>query len=468
MFDRLDDTIVAVSSPPGAGGRGIIRLSGPTAAPIAHTVFTSDSGPSLLEVPGHRRLWGRVRIDERSSVPAEAYVFRAPASYTRQNIVELHTVGSPAVLAMIVDALVAAGARPAEAGEFTARAFFHGALDLTEVEGVAAMIAAANDSQLRASEALLHGRLSRRSIELRDQLADLLALLEADIDFVEEPIEFVTAGQVREALGRIVAALDALLSAAPDLERLEALPRVLLVGRPNAGKSTLFNRLTGLERAIPSAQAGTTRDVISAPLSVPGGEASLLDCAGVDSPLDAGEPSAADPDALARRAALRALGAADLVLLVVDATADPNGALESFRDLRVGRATITVLNKIDALTAPIPDFFSRRDVAEVSARTGAGLDALRGRIGQALFGAAAPSGQELPALSHRQRAGLDEARAAAARALEMCENARELKGFVELLAVEVRAAMNALSLLSGQIATEELLARIFARFCIGK
>ncbi|GMU22285.1 MAG: tRNA modification GTPase MnmE, partial [Phycisphaerae bacterium] len=266
MFDRTDDTIVAISSPPGISLRGIVRLSGPDALKWGQQLFEAHEGPPLTQSPGHRRHFGRVRLEGSATVPAEAWIFRAPASYTRQDMLELHLPGSPPVLTIIHDALTARGARPAEPGEFTARAYFSGALDLTRVEGVAALIHARNDSQLRASHALLTGTLSRRSIELRDRLADLLSVLEAQIDFVEESIEFVTTGQAGSVVGEVAAELDELLGAADSVERLEALPVVMLVGRPNAGKSTLFNRLTGVDRAIQSATAGTTRDVLSMPL----------------------------------------------------------------------------------------------------------------------------------------------------------------------------------------------------------
>lgn len=492
MFDRTDDTIVAISSPPGIGLRGIVRLSGPDAVRLAAGVFEGPDGASLLDTPGHRRIMGAVRIDARACIPAEAYVFRAPASYTRQDIVELHTVGSPPVLAMLLDALTATGARPAEPGEFTARAFFAGVLDLTEVEGVAAMIHARNDSQLRASEALLHGDLSRRSIALRDELADLLALLEAEIDFVEESIEFINARQVIEILGRICGALDALLRDSPAIERLEALPRVMLVGRPNAGKSTLFNRLTGVDRAIQSATAGTTRDVLGAPLRVSGGEVILLDSAGMDivdqqlqgreptgeispsapvgrSPQPTGRESTfADPAALAEAATRRSLATADLILLVVDATDRPTEAVRSLRAALSGRPVIIVFNKVDACP---PEAIEQDDSPEgirVSALTGEGIAALRDRLGQLLFEQAESHGGELIALSNRQRMALREARDALREALDLFENTRKITDFSELLALHTREAMNALSLLTGEIATEELLGRIFSRFCIGK
>lgn len=471
MFDRTDDTIVAISSPPGFGPRGIIRLSGPDALRLAPGLFITEAGGSLADLPGHRRLVGRARINPNDSVPAEAYIFRAPASYTRQDIVEFHVPGSPPVLGMLLDELIAAGARQAEPGEFTARAYFAGALDLTEVEGVAAMIHARNDAQLRASEALLHGHLSRRSIALRDELADLLALLEAQIDFVEESIDFTTMTDVSAILGRIGKELDTLLQDSPGIERLEVLPRVLLVGPPNAGKSTLFNRLAGLERAIQSPTAGTTRDVLSTPLNVSGGSVTLLDSAGIGVETTATHLSPGEhPGQLAEAATRRSIASADLLLLVVDAADDPLAAIPSVRASLPQRPTIIVLNKIDILPGSgqeIPEFADTPAIP-VSAVTGEGLPALRARIGRILFEHAEGHGAELLALSASQRAALDDARQALRRASEICEISPELNDFLELLALEVRSAVQALSLLTGEIATEELLGRIFSRFCVGK
>lgn len=471
MFDRVQDTIVAVSSPPGASPRGIIRLSGPDAVALAAGVFEADPGEALAESPGYRRLMGRARIDADATVPAEAYVFRGPASYTRQDLVELHTAGSPPVLALLLDALTQAGARHAEPGEFTARAYFAGALDLTRVEGVAAVIHARNDSQLRASQALLQGELSRRSLRLRERVTDLLALLEAGIDFVEEEIEFITAEQVRATLLETADELAGLLREAPSVERLELLPRVLLVGRPNAGKSTLFNRLTGMDRAMQSAVAGTTRDVLSAPLRVPGGEVTLLDSAGLELDPAAETADGADPALLAAIATRRAAATADLVLLVVDAGLSPESTARGLRTALPERPAVVVLSKMDALA----ETHSRKNLAgefpgavAVSALTGEGVEALRERIGHVIFGEAEAHGAELLALSGRQRSALREAHEALTRAAQIVENRPEISEFYELLALETRGAANALSLLVGEVATDELLGRIFARFCIGK
>lgn len=474
MLDRLDDTIVAISSPVGTSVRGVIRLSGSDALSLAATVFADDEREPLSEVAGHRRLFGRVRIDADASLPAEVYVFRAPASYTRQHIVELHTVGSPPVLAMVLDLLMHAGARLAEPGEFTARAYFSGAMDLTRVEGVAAMIHASNDSQLRASEALLHGKLSQQTTAYRDRLADLLSLIEAEIDFAEEPIDFISLSQLTQTVDEILCAIARLYEQAPSVERLDVLPEVLLVGRPNAGKSTLFNCLTGMDRAIQSATAGTTRDVISAPLTVPGGEILLLDSAGLFEGCEASEPSDAVEIAdLAQRMTRQTIVSADVIVLLADVTMPFEDASRLLTDMQLDRPVLIVANKIDLLTTQERTSWMAQtqafsNVIAVSARTYEGIEPLRLELGQMLFLGLESAVNERLALSNRQRDALREAHHALQRARQLCEASSTLCDHMELLAWEIREAMNALSLLVGEVVTEDLLDRIFSRFCIGK
>lgn len=469
MFDRLDDTIVAVSSPAGVSARGLVRLSGPDAFTIAARVFHGDAGVSVDQLGGYVRLSGRVRFPDGASVPAELYAFRAPASYTRQDVVELHLIGSPPVLAMLLEALTDEGGRQAEPGEFTARAFFSGALDLTRAEGVAAVIQARSDAQLRASEALLHGELSKRTISLRDNLKELLALLEAEIDFVEEPIEFISR---RERVRRIDGVLDeisVLLRDSLSAERLDVCPQVMLVGPPNAGKSTLFNALTGMDRAMASVTAGTTRDVLSAPVKLADGEVLLLDSAG----LMMGGNGHEDVIVRAEAAARRALTSADLILIVVDIRDEPGHVLHELRKELAGRPMVTLANKIDLVDlARREDCLLRwganAEVMPISAASGEGLTALREALNMKLMTHAESHGSEILALSNRQRAALCEAADALMRAQRLCDEADSTCDRSELAAIELRDAVNALSLLVGEVTTEDLLSEVFSKFCIGK
>lgn len=277
-----DDTIVAISSPPGAGVRGIVRLSGPNAVAIGDDLFEAemDGGIRLREASGNRHVSGSIRIGPHR-LPAAVYLFLSPRSYTRQDIVEFHLLGAPAVLGWLLEECLRRGARRAEPGEFTARAFLSGALDFSQVHGVAGTIAARSDLQLQAAQRLLHGALGQAASAAREELADLLSLVEGALDFADEPVAFITAAELKRRLAVVRDALAATSAAGLRSERWGQLPQVVLAGPPNVGKSSLLNRLTGLDRAICAPLAGTTRDVLSAPLRIGASECLLIDMAGL-------------------------------------------------------------------------------------------------------------------------------------------------------------------------------------------
>jgi tRNA modification GTPase len=468
MLYTIDDTIVAVSSPPGWAARGIVRLSGPESRRIASAVFVAEGDDSPSSVAGFTRLGGRVCLDERRSVPAECYVFRAPHSYTRQDCVELHTVGSPPLLAMLTELAVAAGARLAQPGEFTARAFLAGAMDMTQAEAVAALIAARSDAELRAAQRLKQGALSQATADLADRLADLTALVEADIDFATEPIEFIGPAELGQRLDELMSQLRHLLETAESTERLACLPTVMLLGLPNVGKSSLMNALTGMDRAICSAVAGTTRDVLSAPLALGRGEVVLLDAAGH---ADDTEGIAG----LARQRARAAASTADLICLVVDCSREPSAEVwEPLAGLE--RPCVVVgANKIDLVDRVTLE----RRVAElaragvgavcpVSATEGTGLAALGQQLERSLAGARAGGHDPVIALTARQRDSLETCGRALRRAAELARDAVETIDCADLLALELREALDALGEVTGAVTTDDLLGRVFASFCIGK
>jgi len=374
------------------------------------------------------------------------------------------------VLGLTVEALLAAGARRAEPGEFTARAFLAGRMDVAQVHGVAAMIAATSDRTLQAAERLLHGALARTATAAREELADLLSLVEGALDFADEPIEFITPAALRERITAVVESLERAAEAGLRAERWGRLPQVLLTGPPNAGKSSLLNRLSGVDRAICAPMAGTTRDVLSAPLQLDDGECLLLDVAGLD---DAGSGVAG----LAQAAARSAAGDADLLLIVVDVSDIAGSEIAKIETMTTGkeRPRIVVGNKLDLLS---PDEMDRArsmlgeqtsaPVCLVSAATGAGCDELVALIEAELHDRETDLSDGTIALMAEHRTALDNAVAAARRALAPAELSDESLSHGDLVAAELREAAEQLGMLVGRDMPDDLLGRIFSRFCIGK
>jgi len=430
------DTIVAISSAVGESARIIVRLSGSRARDIVDKLSGRASGfggtPTVISL--------QLRVDALTFA-AHAYVFYAPHSYTGEDLVELHLPGNPLLARMTLSACQQAGARLADPGEFTARAYFNGRLDLTEAEGVAATIAAHGEAELAAARQLLAGELSRRLVPIMDLLADTLALVEVGIDFVDEEVTFLPAEELRERLTRADGMLAEIQSTSGRFERLSHEPRVVLVGPPNAGKSTLLNALAGHDRAVVSPIAGTTRDVLSATVFLRRGAIQLIDVAGFDS--DSGR-TRSDVHSQMQTRAKQAMESADVVVGVQEPGTAEDASITA--DLRVN-------TKAD-LHPHVPG-----DGIFVSAVTGQGLAELRDRLDELAFGAQSP-GASL-ALTSRHLQAIETARLALARALERGESS-------EVLAMELRESLDALGQILGVIAPDDLLGRIFSAFCIGK
>ncbi len=477
MFDLLDDTIVAISSPPGAATRGIVRCSGPDSLRLADLVFSADASDQLngsggvvdlRSCGGYRRMMGMHAIEADCAVPGEIYLFRAPCSYTRQDSVEFHLPGSPPVLAMLLERLISEGARHAQPGEFTARAFMSGRMDLTQVEGVAGIINARSDAQLRAARAMMSGRLGGRISTMQQEVAEVLALVEADIDFADEPIEFITPKVLRERVVSLADALDALAEEASSSELFHVLPHILLIGRSNAGKSTLMNQLSGVDRSICSPISGTTRDVLGANVNLEGVEAILLDAAGVD-------PDMQDLMALARDAAMNAARRVDLLCLVVDVGTLPDADVLSLRDVAPETPCVVVANKIDLLDddnrSIVRTWFDAKAPGAfcmVSANTGDGLDGLRRVLSEAIDAPQAGIANNAILLTMRQLEVIGDARDALHRCIDQATGIGQTIDRADTLAFDLRDALESLGAVVGHVTTEDLLGQVFAKFCIGK
>lgn len=447
---------------------GIVRLSGPNALSISSKLVNHQTAKAVLGCGGVERIEGEVHITDDLLLPAACLVFKSPRSYTGQDIVEIHTVGSPPALEMIRQRAVAQGAIAARPGEFTARAFLGGRMDLAQAEAVAGTIHAESDSQLRAARRMMEGSLTKSVKRSRDELAELLALVEADIDFAEEPIDFIRPDALRSRVDAIRAAIDTLAAAAPTVEQLGQLPHILLMGPPNAGKSTLMNELSGIDRAICSAVSGTTRDVLSAPMQLGRGEAILLDAAGIGQSDD---PIIAE----GRAKALLAAEQVDLVCLVLDVTTATAATVRELTERVELPATVVAANKSDLIDDARIGAWLRElasvvpgSVVAVSAKTGSGVEELREAMNHALGCRTQTVAGDVALLTERQRDAIVEASEALERASMLAADANETIDCADLLAFELREALDALGLVTGEVTTEDLLAHVFANFCIGK
>ncbi len=445
---RARDTIVAISTPPGRGGLGVVRLSGAEAKRIALAVVRFRHPPewqswsaALAELPGP---------DGEAVDHVIVTYFAAPRSYTAEDVVEISCHGSPVVLRYCMERACSEGARLAEPGEFTLRAFLNGRIDLARAEAVRDLIEATTLYQARVAAQQVEGSVSRRIAPIKERLLELVALLEAGIDFAEDDIETASTGDI---LGRV----DAL---AGDLDKLRhsfAYGRLVhdgltlaIVGRPNVGKSSLFNRLLERERAIVTEIPGTTRDLVSETAALGGIPVKFVDTAGI-------RAGAERVEALGVERSYQAMGEADLTLVVIDLAAP----LEEV-DLELARrpGAIVAANKSDLERAAEPP----EGAVVVSALTGDGIDELRQRIFDALAPAGGPE-HEPGFITSARHAGLLEE---CAQALGHARAAAE-SGFPhEMILLDLYAALQPIDAITGATTADDILNRIFSTFCIGK
>ena len=440
-----EDPIAATATAPGPGLRGIVRVSGPGAWRIALAGFEPDSLRPLPTRPAV--LGGSYRLPGlRPPLPARFALWPAPRTYTGQELAEIHAPGSPPLLDRLLAHCLAHGARAAQPGEFTLRAFLSGRIDLTRAEAVLGVIDARDPRRLDAALEQLAGGIAGPIDALRDRLLDLLAHLEADLDFVDEAdVDPIGRAALADGLAREAEALDALTDRLGRRDRADGAPRVVLVGPPNAGKSRLFNALLGGDHAIVSPVAGTTRDYLSAPCGFDGLVVELIDTAGVEAAAD---PISAEAQALRASAADRA----DLLLGCTSADAPPI-------DLADDDRVLPVWTKSDQAPPP-PD--ATTPWLATSAATGLGLDALRRAAAEALRGRSAE--HAATGTSARCRDSL----AGAAEAIRRASAAMLADAGDELIAFDLRLALDELGRVTGAIVADDVLDRIFARFCIGK
>lgn len=453
LFNK--DTIVAVATPPGEGGIGILRLSGPKAPEVVEQIWRGKL--ALPQFSSHRMYFGEFWDPHKDEKLDEglAVWMKAPRSYTGEEVLELHVHGGPLILNLILEVLTGLGLRPAEPGEFTRRAYLNGKIDLLQAEAVGELIHAQSEAAWRNARGQLEGRLSKEIGVLREQVIGFLARVEAAIDFPEEDIELIDPTRTLSEIRALCAVLDKWMEKFQLGRLLREGVRVALVGRPNVGKSSLLNRLLGEEKAIVHDQPGTTRDVVEGTLHLGGIAFQIFDTAGIREGQGAVE----------REGILRSKKAAeqaDLTLWILDLSQPLNE-----EDREIGKAlnsqTLVVKNKVD-LGATWENWPQGWEAIETSMKSGVGLETLQEAILK-------KSG--LSSLQERSHAFLNNARhrealGLAKTSLLRAEQALVGKMPVECVAADLREASLVLGNLLGEVSTEDILDQVFSQFCLGK
>jgi tRNA modification GTPase len=454
---NIDDTIVAIATPTGRGGIGVIRIAGPKARSIAQPMLRlkHDLEPGraifgeLIEPGGS----SQQRIDE-----VVVTYFARPHSYTSDDIVEISAHGSPVVLRHIVEFSIAAGARLAEPGEFTMRAFLNGRIDLTQAEAVRDLIDSQTLYQAKVAAQQMEGALSRRIAPFKQKLVELIALLEAGIDFAEDDVSVLPGAAILDHIAPIRASLEQLSASFAYGKIVHQGLTLALVGRPNVGKSSLFNRLVEREHAIVTATAGTTRDPVSETVALQGIPVKLVDTAGIRQARD-------EAESIGIRKSLEVLADADLVLVVLDSS-QPVTQEDEGLIAQVGqRDLVLVANKSDLNGGgPLPKISGRSTAIRTSALTGEGIADLRAEIFRHLGGDAGAQNEAGFLTNVRHQTLVRDALAA----LEQATRAVAGKVPHEMLLLDLYNALGPLDAITGATTTDDILNLIFSTFCIGK
>ncbi len=455
----LEDTIAAIATPLGEGGLAVIRLSGTNAFAIADKCFLpfGKSAVPPSAAPTHTIHYGKINRNGRSVDEVMLAVMRGPRTLTREDVVEITCHGGLLPARLVLETVLENGARLAEPGEFTRRAFLNGRIDLAQAEAVADLISARTELALAAANEQLAGKLSLRINLLRDDLVKTLAHIEAHIDFPDEDIAPDTRTQLLARLARGREFMDELLRTANEGRILRRGIRAAIVGRPNAGKSSLLNQLLGHDRAIVSAIPGTTRDTIEETANIRGLPVVFVDTAGL---REAGD----EIEAEGIRRSRESLANAEFILQVLDGSESLTPADENYLKEFAAKKRILVRNKIDLPSRLSLSEAIKSPVVEVCSISGKGIEALKDAIKDLVWKGEIRAEMLQVMINARHQEALTRARAAVERAREALQSDQTL----ELVAMDLRIAMNAVGEIVGKTTTEDLLDSIFSQFCIGK
>ncbi|GAB5046127.1 tRNA uridine-5-carboxymethylaminomethyl(34) synthesis GTPase MnmE [Thermodesulfovibrio sp. TK110] len=460
MISSEFDTIAAISTPLGEGGIGIIRISGKEAIPIANKIFQSSKGVKLSDVKTHTIHYGFI-IDPKTGQKIDEVlvtVMRAPNTYTREDVVEINCHAGYVTLKKILDLVVSLGARVAEPGEFTKRAFLRGRIDLSQAESVIDIIRAKTEQAQKIALEHLSGKLSEKINELRDSLMKVCAHVEAYIDFPEEDIDGLTHEQIQSEIDRIKEEIKKLIEGYEEGKIYREGLKAAIVGKPNVGKSSLLNALLMKDRAIVTEIPGTTRDIIEEYVNIKGMPLKIVDTAGIREAHDLVEAEGI-------KRSLRAVELAELILLVLDMSRPIESLDEEIINKIIHKKVIVVMNKKDIKSKKfqLPQPLKDKPAIEISALKGEGIEELKELIfNTTISGKYEQEGVIVTKLRHK---------IALENALEALENALQSFGKkepLEITAMFLREALSFLGQIVGAVTTEEILNLIFSEFCIGK
>ena len=457
-----EETISAVITALGEGAVGIVRISGEQALAVGETLFKAASGKKLAEYKPNTMVYGHVYDQDGSLVDEVLAVFmQGPRSYTAEDVVEIQCHGGLQSLKKILQLTYAAGARPAEAGEFTKRAFLNGRIDLTQAEAVMDIIRSRSEASLKLAARQQQGQLAKELRGLRSALVDVVVNLEAVIDYPEEDIEDVTYGRVQESIASCNDAIDSLLAHAHTGKILREGLRTAIVGKPNVGKSSLLNALLKEERAIVSQYAGTTRDVIEEQLLLDGVPLVLADTAGIRSTEDFVEKIGVEKSR-------QLLQDAELVICVVDGSEGLTAEDEAILDAASGKPCVIIVNKSDLGLAvdleELKERFGQDKVMTLSAKTLTGVEAFSAWLKDYVYGSEGALSDGAYVQNARQERLLREAR----QSLEDASQAAAAMLPYDCIEIDVRTAIDLLGEITGDTVQDEIINEIFSRFCIGK
>jgi len=451
---NLDDTIVAIATPPGRGGIGVVRLAGPQARAIAGAMLRLKH-----ELAAGRAVFGEVIEPATGEHIDEAMVtfFAKPHSYTADDVIEISAHGAPVVLRHIVELATSRGARLAEPGEFTMRAFLKGRIDLTQAEAVRDLIESQTLYQAKVAAQQLEGSLSRRLQPIKRKLVELVAVMEAGIDFAEDDVSVLPAAEILSRLEEVKAPLEQLRASFAYGKIVHEGLTLAIVGRPNVGKSSLFNRLVERERAIVTATPGTTRDLVTETVALGGIPIKLIDTAGIRHSTD-------EAESIGIRKSYEALSEADLVLVVLDSSQELSAEDRELLDVSAKRRALAVANKADLASDSRPNLVEMK-VFRTSAITGAGIDELRAAILEQVAGHSVRAEQETGFLTNIRHQRLVEE---SLNCLDAACQAVKRTIPHEMIMLDLYGALRPLDAITGETTTDDILNLIFSSFCIGK